>query len=39
MKNHDAKIVNKSFKSLAKFRHLGTTLTNQIAFMGKLTAD
>jgi hypothetical protein len=37
--NHDIKIGNKSFKSVAKFKHLGTTLTNQIAFMRKLTAD
>jgi hypothetical protein len=29
-KSHDVNIVNKSFKSGAKFRHLGMTARNQI---------
>jgi hypothetical protein len=27
--NHDIKIANRSFENVAKFRYLGTTITNQ----------
>jgi hypothetical protein len=29
-KNHDIKILNRCFENVAQFRHLGTTITNQI---------
>jgi hypothetical protein len=32
-------IVNKSLKNMAKFKFLGKTLTNKIAFPKKLRAD
>jgi hypothetical protein len=33
------KIGNRSFDSVAKFKYLGTTLTDKIVFMKRLRAD
>jgi hypothetical protein len=34
--NHNIKVGNNSFESVAKFKYFGTTLTSQTAFMKKL---
>jgi hypothetical protein len=37
--SHNAKIDNRSFEMVEEFKYVGTTLTNQIIFRKKLTAD
>jgi hypothetical protein len=38
-RSHNTKIDNRSFEMIEEFKYLGTTLTNQITFKGKLRAD
>jgi hypothetical protein len=33
--NHNMKVADRSFESVAKFKYLGTTVTNKILFMRK----
>jgi hypothetical protein len=37
--NHNIKIANAAFKNVAKFRYLGTTVTNKMLFMRVLRGD
>ena len=38
-RSHNTKIDNRSFEMMEELKYLGTTLTNQITFRGKLRAD